>query len=155
MVPLACLVLALVASSTAAVAAAAAASIVEGEGHPDDVPADGTHRRDRERRYEQGATTTTTTTRRPTRRPTRKPTKRPTRRPTKRPTRRPSPKPTTTPCNLRVDSKAWLQPLFCATLYTREPLMDPRGLHIGANDEILLVERGKSRVVRLDDDGTK
>jgi hypothetical protein len=48
-----------------------------------------------------------------------------------------------------------LQPLFCARIYTREPLSDPRGLHIGINDEILLVERGESRVVRLDDDGTK
>ena len=49
---------------------------------------------------------------------------------------------------------AWLQPNFCASLYT-DGLIKPRGLHIGDNDEILLVERGRSQVVRLDDDGTK
>ena len=82
-------------------------------------------------------------------------TRRPTRRPTRKPTRKPSSKPTTTTaCNLYVKSKAWLQPRFCARIHTTE-LSDPRGLHIGINDEILLVERGKSRVVRLEDDGTK
>ncbi|KAL7532382.1 hypothetical protein ACHAXR_009070 [Thalassiosira sp. AJA248-18] len=64
---------------------------------------------------------------------------------------------------------AWLQPTFCASLYTSglvKPrglhidtsnggLVKPRGLHIDtSNDEILLVERGNSRVVRLDADGT-
>lgn len=48
---------------------------------------------------------------------------------------------------------AWLQPNFCASLYT-SGLIKPRGLHIGSNNEILLVERGRSRVVRLDNDGT-
>ncbi|KAL7547177.1 hypothetical protein ACHAWF_010497 [Thalassiosira exigua] len=47
---------------------------------------------------------------------------------------------------------AWLQPNLCARLYT-SGLLRPRGLHISDSDEILLVERGKSRVVRLDDDG--
>lgn len=50
-------------------------------------------------------------------------------------------------------NQAWLQPNFCSVLYT-DGLVKPRGLHINKDDnEILLVERGKSRVIRLDDDG--
>mmetsp|Transcript_3144 Transcript_3144/g.6939 ORF Transcript_3144/g.6939 Transcript_3144/m.6939 type:complete len:585 (-) Transcript_3144:1307-3061(-) len=49
-------------------------------------------------------------------------------------------------------NSAWLQPNFCSSLYTSD-LVKPRGLHID-NDEILLVEWGRSRVVRLDNDGT-
>mmetsp|Transcript_10091 Transcript_10091/g.24707 ORF Transcript_10091/g.24707 Transcript_10091/m.24707 type:complete len:561 (+) Transcript_10091:270-1952(+) len=47
---------------------------------------------------------------------------------------------------------AWSQPNFCASLYATG-LIKPRGLHIDDDDEILVVERGRSRVVRLDNDG--
>ncbi|KAL9191226.1 hypothetical protein ACHAXT_000932 [Thalassiosira profunda] len=48
---------------------------------------------------------------------------------------------------------ARLQPEFCASVVTTG-LLKPRGLHIDKDtDEILLVERGYSRVLRLDDDG--
>ena len=50
-------------------------------------------------------------------------------------------------------NKAWLQPNFCSRLYTNYGLMKPRGLHIGSDNDMLLVERGRSRVIRLDDDG--
>ena len=49
---------------------------------------------------------------------------------------------------------AWLQPNFCASLF-KGGLAKPRGLHIGDNDEILLVERNRARVIRLDNDGAK
>ena len=51
-------------------------------------------------------------------------------------------------------ANAWLQPNFCARVYTAG-LLEPRGLHIGINGEILLVERGYSRVVRLDGNGVE
>ena len=54
--------------------------------------------------------------------------------------------------NFWEGNPAWLQPNFCSTIYT-DGLIKPRGLHIGENNEILLVERGRERVVRLDDDG--
>jgi glucose/arabinose dehydrogenase len=50
-------------------------------------------------------------------------------------------------------AEAWLQPNFCAATYT-SGLIEPRGLHItnddGSNEELLLVEKGMSRIVRLD-----
>jgi len=49
-------------------------------------------------------------------------------------------------------NKAWLQPNFCSRLYTNG-LIKPRGLHIGSDNDMLLVERGRGRVIRLDDDG--
>jgi len=51
--------------------------------------------------------------------------------------------------NLWEGNSPWTQPNFCARIYS-DGLIEPRGLHIGNNDEILLVERGNSRVVRLD-----
>ena len=54
---------------------------------------------------------------------------------------------------------AWLQPRFCPRVVTSQPLVKPRGLHIGSNDEVLLVERGLSgdpvsKILRLDDADT-
>jgi len=51
---------------------------------------------------------------------------------------------------------AWLQPNFCSNVFV-DGLSRPRGLHIEqGTDEMLLVERGASRVVRLvsDDENT-
>ena len=59
-------------------------------------------------------------------------------------------------CNNTLSSiaEAWLQPNFCAATYT-SGLYEPRGLHINSNnDELLLVEKGSSRIVRLDNAGT-
>ena len=51
-------------------------------------------------------------------------------------------------------AEAWLQPNFCAATYT-SGLYEPRGLHItNDGDELLLVEKGMSRIVRLDNAGT-
>lgn len=55
---------------------------------------------------------------------------------------------------IRNRNKAWLQPNFCPTVITRRSLEKPRGLHIGSNDEVLLVERNRGRIVRLDDADT-
>lgn len=57
-------------------------------------------------------------------------------------------------CNNTLSSiaEAWLQPNFCAATYT-SGLYEPRGIHIN-NDELLLVEKGLSRIVRLDNAGT-
>ena len=54
--------------------------------------------------------------------------------------------------NIGGNNRAWLPPNFCASIYT-DGLQKPRGLHIDSDhDEILLVKRGNSRVIRLDDD---
>ena len=58
-------------------------------------------------------------------------------------------------CNNALSiAEAWLQPNFCAATYT-SGLYEPRGLHItNDGDELLLVEKGMSRIVRLDNAGT-
>jgi glucose/arabinose dehydrogenase len=52
-------------------------------------------------------------------------------------------------CNQPWPDAAWLQPNFCSSRFV-DGLYRPRGLHIDhTNDEILVVERDASRVVRL------